>query len=246
MRNIFMEHLDTLLLKDRPAEGGIYLSNLALADFILTCGLPFWVMYILSDLNWTYGLWTGLCKIVNFIIIIIFYTSSAPQKVQETISCVLNYSRDIYWKVAHQILINIAGFLLPVMVIVFSGGNIIKALAQRRESEGFHDTNDTKATLLVYAHSPSLTHCPFQALDEKLWVHHLNIGDQDSVYLAFLNSVLNHCCTSSQGSNLGGRLVPSTGALGIIIAQDPTRPQTNALLCLHTEMEQSQVRLWLF
>ncbi|XP_074517162.1 B1 bradykinin receptor [Sebastes fasciatus] len=242
--------------KDRLTVAEIYLSNLALADFILLCGLPFWAMYILSGFNWPYG--DALCKLVNSVIIINFYTSiytlvmisvdrylalvktmkarwlrrtlyakvicsilwilavilSMPTMVHrkvkfikglETMSCVLDYSHDSSWKLAHQILMNVVGFVLPVIVIVFSSGNIIKALVLRKESVAFHDTNDTKATALLYAVTLLFLLCwgPFQvftfldtlcdvrALDEKLWGHTLDIGGQVSVYLAFLNSTLN-------------------------------------------------------
>lgn len=245
-----------VLHKDQLTIAEIYLSNLALADFTLLCGLPFWAMNILNDFNWPYG--DALCKIVNSVMIINFYTSiytlvmisvdrylalvktmkarwlrrtlyakvicfilwilgvllSTPTMVHrkvtyikefETTSCILDYSHGSSWKVAHQILMNIVGFVLPVVVIIFSSGNIIKALVQRRESVGFHDTNDTKATVLVYAVTLLFVLCwgPFQvftfldtlcdikALDEPLWSDTLDIGGQVSVYLAFLNSVLN-------------------------------------------------------
>uniref|UniRef100_A0A8C3AT21 B1 bradykinin receptor n=1 Tax=Cyclopterus lumpus TaxID=8103 RepID=A0A8C3AT21_CYCLU len=242
--------------KDRLTVAEIYLSSLALADFILLCGLPFWAMNILNDFNWPYG--DALCKLVNAVIIINFYTSiytlamisvdrylalvkpmkarwlrrtlyakvvcsilwifavilSVPtivhRKVKfieelETMSCILDYSHDSSWKLAHQILMNVVGFLLPVLVIVFSSGNIINVLIQRRKSAAFHETNDTKTTALVYAVTLLFLLCwgPFQvftfldilcdvqALDEKLWFHTLDIGGQVSVYLAFLNSALN-------------------------------------------------------
>ncbi|XP_026163639.1 B1 bradykinin receptor [Mastacembelus armatus] len=242
--------------KDRLTIAEIYLSNLALADFILLCGLPFWAMNILNKFNWAYG--DALCKIVNSVIIINFYTSiytlvmisidrylvlvktmkarwlrrtlyakvicfilwilglllSSPtivyRKVMyfeeyETMSCILDYTHGSSWKLAHQILMNVVGFILPVLVIVFSSGNIIKALFQRRESIGFHDTNDRKATVLLYAVTLLFllcwgpfqvftfldTLCDVQVLDEMLWSHTLDIGSQVSVYLAFLNSTLN-------------------------------------------------------
>lgn len=245
-----------VLHKDRLTIAEIYLSNLALADFILLCGLPFWAMYIFNNFNWPYG--DALCKIVNSVIIINFYTSiytlvmisvdrylalvktmkarwlrrtlyakvicfilwilglllSIPTMVHrkviyiseyETTSCILDYSHGSLWKVVHQILMNIVGFVLPVLVIVFSSGNIIKALVQRRESVGFHDTNDTKATVLVYAVTLLFllcwgpfqvftfldTLCDIQALDDVLWSNTLDIGGQVATYLAFLNSVLN-------------------------------------------------------
>lgn len=245
-----------VLHKDRLTIAELYLSNLALADFILLCGLPFWAMSILNNYNWLYG--DALCKIVNSIMIINFYTSiytlvmisvdrylafvktmkarglrrtlyakaicfilwifglllSTPTMVHrkvtyikedETTACILDYSHGSSWKLAHQILLNIVGFVLPVLVIVFSSCNIMKALAQRREGVGFHDTNDTKATVLVYAVTLLFllcwgpfhiftfldTLCDIQALDEMLWSGTLDIGHEVSVYLAFLNSVLN-------------------------------------------------------
>ncbi|XP_019953438.2 B1 bradykinin receptor [Paralichthys olivaceus] len=242
--------------RDRLTVAEIYLGNLALADFILLCGLPFWAMYILNDFNWQYG--DALCKLVNSIIIINFYTSiftlvmisidrylalvktmkarwlrqtryakvaclilwilgfvlSTPTMIhrkvkfiedQQTTSCILDFSHDISWKLAHQILLNIVGFALPVLIIVFSSGNIIKALGQRRESIGFHETDDRKATALMCAVTLLFFVCwgPFQiftlldtlcdvkVLDEELWFHTLDIGSQISAYLAFLNSALN-------------------------------------------------------
>ncbi|XP_037550861.1 B1 bradykinin receptor [Nematolebias whitei] len=242
--------------RDRLTVPELYLSNLALADFLLLCGLPFWGTYILNRFNWSYG--DALCKLVNSIIGINFYTSiytlvmisidrylalvktmkarwlrrtlyakvicfiiwllgillSTPtivhRKVKfmeefETTSCVLDYAHESFWKLAHQILMNVVGFVLPVLVIVFSSWNIIKALARRTESGGFHDANDTKATVLVYAVTLLFLLCwtPFQVftfldtlcdvkvLDEMLWFHTLNIGGQVSAYLAFLNSTLN-------------------------------------------------------
>ncbi|CAB1413663.1 unnamed protein product [Pleuronectes platessa] len=199
--------------RDRLTVAEIYLGNLALADFTLLCGLPFWAINILNGYNWPYG--DTLCKLVNSIIIINFYTSiytmvmisvdrylalvqtmkarwlrrtryakvaclflwilgvllSTPTMIHrkvkfledyEITSCVLDYSHDISWKFAHQILMNIVGFALPVLIIVFSSGNIINALAQRRQSV---------ITLLD-------TLCDFQVLDESLWFHTLDIGGQ--------------------------------------------------------------------
>uniref|UniRef100_UPI0037E888B8 B1 bradykinin receptor n=1 Tax=Semicossyphus pulcher TaxID=241346 RepID=UPI0037E888B8 len=242
--------------KDRLTVAEVYLSNLALADFLLLCGLPFWATSILNNFNWPYG--DFLCKMVNSIIVINFYTSIytlvmisldrylaivKPMKARwlrrtlyakvicfilwifglllsfpamfhrkvkvfeeyEATSCVLDYSHSSSWKLAHQILLNIVGFVLPVLVIVFSSGNIIKALARRKESVTFHDLKDSKATLLMYAVTLLFllcwgpfqaftfldTLCDVQALDEKRWSHTLDIGGQVSVYLAFLNSALN-------------------------------------------------------
>ncbi|MED6246274.1 hypothetical protein ATANTOWER_015279 [Ataeniobius toweri] len=242
--------------KDRLTVAEIYLSNLALADFLLLCGLPFWAMYILNRFNWSYG--DALCKLINSNIVLNFYTSiytlvmisidrylalvktmkarwlrrtlyakimcfilwllglflSLPtiinRKVKfieeyNTTSCVLDYTHESSWKLAHQILMNMLGFMLPLLMIVFSSWNITKALAQRTENAAFHNFNDTKATVLVYAVTLLFLLCwgPFQiftfldtlcdvkVLDRALWSHTVSIGEQVSVYLAFLNSMLN-------------------------------------------------------
>ncbi|XP_054469260.1 B1 bradykinin receptor-like [Anoplopoma fimbria] len=151
-----------------------------------------------------------ICSLLWIFAVVLSIPTMVHRKVKfikefETMSCILDYSHDSSWKLAHQVLMNVVGFLLPVLVIVFSSGNIIKALIQRRESVAFHDTNDTKATALVYAVTLLFllcwgpfqvftfldTLCDVQALDEKLWFHTLDIGGQVSVYLAFLNSALN-------------------------------------------------------
>ncbi|KAM9354843.1 uncharacterized protein KZ484_012957 [Pholidichthys leucotaenia] len=242
--------------RDRLTVAEIYLSNLALTDFILLCSLPFWAMYINNEFNWSYG--DALCKVVNSAIIIYFYTSiytlvmisldrylalvktmtarwlrrtlyakvvcfllwifgillSTPIMVHRktkfyeeynATSCVLDYPKDSSWKVANQIVMNVVGFVLPVLVIVFSSGNIIKVLAQRRGSMCFHDTSDRKATALVYTVTLLFllcwgpfhvftffdTLCDLHILDEELWFHTLDMGLQVSQYLAFLNSALN-------------------------------------------------------
>ncbi|XP_041828546.1 B1 bradykinin receptor [Melanotaenia boesemani] len=244
------------LHKDQLTVAEIYLSNLALADFILLCGLPLWAMYILNGFNWLYG--DALCKIVNFFILNNFYTSiytlvlisidryfalvktmkarwlrrtlyakvsclivwilglllSLPTTVlrkekfieeYEVTSCVVDYAHGSSWKLSHQILLNILGFVLPVLVIVFSSYNIIQVLEQRKLIRDFNDTNDTKTisllctvTLLfllcwgpfqVFTFLDTL--CDIQVLEEDLWFDTLDIGGQVSVYLGFLNSTLN-------------------------------------------------------
>ncbi|XP_076013566.1 uncharacterized protein LOC143006127 [Genypterus blacodes] len=242
--------------KDRLTVPEIYMSNLAVADFVLLCGLPFWAMNILNHFNWPYG--DALCKMVNSAITVNFYTSiytlamisidrylalvktmkarwlrrtlyakvicffswifgillSVPtiihRKVKyieehKILACVLDYSHNSSWKLVHQILMNTVGFVIPALAIVFSSGNIINALAKRRDSVCFHEANDTKAVVLVYAvtllflvcWSPFQvftfldTLCEMEVLDENLWGHTLDIGAQVSAYLAFLNSTLN-------------------------------------------------------
>lgn len=245
-----------LIHKDRLTVAEIYLSNLALADFVLLCGLPFWAMNILNEFNWPYG--DAMCKLVNSAIIVNFYTSSYTlvmisvdrylalvktmeaawlrrtlyakvncvllwawgfllstpamlhRKVKfieemEMTACVLDYSHGSSWKLAHHVLMNVMGFLVPFLIIIFSSVNIVNALLERRESSGYHDIHDRKATVLVYAVTLLFLLCwgPFhvilfldilvdaEALDGPRWHHGLGIAAQVSVYLAFLNSALN-------------------------------------------------------
>lgn len=245
-----------LIHKDRLTVAEIYLSNLALADFVLLSGLPFWAMNILNKFNWPYG--DALCKLVNSAIEVNFYTSSytlvmisvdrykalvktleaawlrrtryakviclllwiwglllsTPTMVHRrvvfyeklrTTACVLDYDHGSPEKLARQVLMNVMGFLVPFLIILFSSVNITRALSERKESSGYRDINDNKAMALVFAVALLFLLCwgPYQAvvlldilvdvgvLDEARWSHALNISAQVAIYLAFLNSALN-------------------------------------------------------
>ncbi|CAL8285306.1 unnamed protein product [Lota lota] len=120
-----------------------------------------------------------------------------------TTSCILDYGPA--WRLAHQIVMNVLGFVSPVVIIVFSSSAVIKALYRRRKGVCFYEGSDRKATTLVYAVTMLFIVCwgPFhlftfldilcevKLLDEMQWGHALDIGHQVSVYVAFLNSVLN-------------------------------------------------------
>ncbi|XP_057714806.1 B1 bradykinin receptor [Corythoichthys intestinalis] len=242
--------------KDRMTVAEVYLGNLALADFALLCGVPFWAANILNGFNWLYG--DALCKMVNSIMTVNLYTSvytlvmisvdrylaivmtmkarwlrrtryakvtcvflwifglslSTPtmlhrkvmyfEEVQLT-ACMLDYSHGSSWKLANQVLLNVIGFVVPALVIVFSSGSIVKALRQRKESVGLQEVDDTKTTVLLYAVTLLFILCwgPFQVftfldtlydihmLDTKAWSHTLDVGGQVSAYLGILNSALN-------------------------------------------------------
>ncbi|XP_060118077.1 B2 bradykinin receptor [Heteronotia binoei] len=61
------------LHKSRCTVAEIYLANLAIADLLLLCGLPFWAIYMANNFNWPFG--TFLCKAVNTIVYMNFYSS---------------------------------------------------------------------------------------------------------------------------------------------------------------------------
>ncbi|XP_070984851.1 B1 bradykinin receptor-like [Oncorhynchus clarkii lewisi] len=123
-----------------------------------------------------------------------------------TMACILEYPDHSgeSWKLAHNLLLNIVGFVVPVVGIFSCSCNIIRALRKRRQSVYIEGGNDRKATVLVYAVTLLFFVCwsPFQlftlldmlcdaeVLDET-WHYTLDIGTQFSTYLAILNSSLN-------------------------------------------------------
>ncbi|XP_042300822.1 B2 bradykinin receptor [Sceloporus undulatus] len=59
--------------KSRCTVAEIYLANLAAADLLLLCGLPFWAVNITSNFQWPFGL--PLCKAINTILYMNLYSS---------------------------------------------------------------------------------------------------------------------------------------------------------------------------
>ncbi|XP_035243412.1 B1 bradykinin receptor [Anguilla anguilla] len=122
----------------------------------------------------------------------------------QTVACLIDYPRES-WKLANHILMNLIGLLLPSTIIVFCNCKIVIALKGRKEHVFAQDRNDTKAIKLIYAVLLLffICWCPFHLftfldllcdlhiLDIDSWYHALDIGNQFSTYLAFLNSCLN-------------------------------------------------------
>ncbi|XP_028836996.1 B1 bradykinin receptor [Denticeps clupeoides] len=119
-------------------------------------------------------------------------------------SCILDFP-NISWRIAHHMLLNLMGFLLPFFIILFCSCNIAKSLRVRRDKIRISDRSDYKATVLVYAvtllflicwgpfHLFTFLEllCDFNMLDSGQWAYALDIGNQFSTYFAFLNSSLN-------------------------------------------------------
>ncbi|XP_014812898.1 PREDICTED: B2 bradykinin receptor [Calidris pugnax] len=59
--------------KSRCTVAEIYLANMALADLLLVCTLPFWAINITNNFDWPFGLF--LCKAVNIMSSMNFYSS---------------------------------------------------------------------------------------------------------------------------------------------------------------------------
>ncbi|XP_010877016.1 B1 bradykinin receptor [Esox lucius] len=147
---------------------------------------------------WLFGLLLGVLATVHRKVIFV-------DRLQ-TMACVLEYPDHSTksWKLANNLLMNIVGFVLPVIVIISCSGNIIKALWRRREHVYIEYGNDRKANILIYSVTLLFLVCwsPFQLftlidtlcdaeLLDETWHQTLDIGTQFSTYLAFLNSCLN-------------------------------------------------------
>ncbi|XP_007529162.1 B2 bradykinin receptor [Erinaceus europaeus] len=62
-----------LLHKSSCTVAEIYLGNLAAADLVLVCGLPFWAITIANNFDWIFG--ATLCRMVNAVVSMNLYSS---------------------------------------------------------------------------------------------------------------------------------------------------------------------------
>ncbi|KAL2789514.1 B2 bradykinin receptor [Daubentonia madagascariensis] len=72
LENIFVLSV-FCLHKSSCSVAEIYLGNLAVADLILACGLPFWAITITNNFDWLFG--EVLCRVVNTMIYMNLYSS---------------------------------------------------------------------------------------------------------------------------------------------------------------------------
>ncbi|XP_012646496.1 B2 bradykinin receptor [Microcebus murinus] len=72
LENIFVLSV-FCLHKSSCSVAEIYLGNLAAADLILACGLPFWAVTIANNFDWLFG--EALCRVVNTMIYMNLYSS---------------------------------------------------------------------------------------------------------------------------------------------------------------------------
>lgn len=122
----------------------------------------------------------------------------------QKVACIIHYPSDS-WKLAHHLQLDLLGFALPLLAIVFCSSNILWVLHKRSDGIYQQDRNDRKATVLVSAVTLFFLICwaPFHiftfldvlcdlnVLDLNSWSHILDMGSQFTTYLAFLNSCLN-------------------------------------------------------
>ncbi|XP_045417240.1 B2 bradykinin receptor [Lemur catta] len=72
LENIFVLSV-FCLHKSSCSVAEIYLGNLAAADLVLVCGLPFWTITIANNFDWIFG--EVLCRVVNAMIYMNLYSS---------------------------------------------------------------------------------------------------------------------------------------------------------------------------
>ncbi|XP_031310132.2 B2 bradykinin receptor [Camelus dromedarius] len=72
LENIFVLSV-FCLHKSSCTVAEIYLGNLAAADLLLACGLPFWAITIANNFDWLFG--EVLCRVVNTVVYMNFYSS---------------------------------------------------------------------------------------------------------------------------------------------------------------------------
>ncbi|XP_012870149.1 PREDICTED: B2 bradykinin receptor [Dipodomys ordii] len=72
LENIFVLSV-FCLHKNNCTVAEIYLGNLAAADLILACGLPFWAVTIANNFDWLFG--EVLCRVVNAMIYMNLFSS---------------------------------------------------------------------------------------------------------------------------------------------------------------------------
>lgn len=72
LENIFVLSV-FCLHKSSCTVAEIYLGNLAMADLILACGLPFWAITIANNFDWLFG--EVLCRVVNTVVSMNVYSS---------------------------------------------------------------------------------------------------------------------------------------------------------------------------
>ncbi|XP_026790160.3 B1 bradykinin receptor [Pangasianodon hypophthalmus] len=122
----------------------------------------------------------------------------------QTEACIIHYP-SASWKFAHNLQLDLLGFALPLLAIVFCSSNVLWVLHKRRDGVYPQDRKDTKAMVLVCAvtlffficwapfHIFTFLDvlCDFNVLDLDTWYHILDVGTQFTTYLAFLNCCLN-------------------------------------------------------
>ncbi|XP_061118165.1 B1 bradykinin receptor [Conger conger] len=156
---------------------------------------------------------TRYAKVICVVLWLFGFTMTTPMIIHRrvkyvpflrTVACLIDYPGES-WKIANHISMTLVGFALPSIIIVFCNCKIVIALRGRGEHVFAQDKNDTKAIKLIYAVLLLffICWCPFHLftfldllcdlhiLDINSWDHVLDIGNQFSTYLAFLNSCLN-------------------------------------------------------
>ncbi|KAM6202687.1 B2 bradykinin receptor [Rhynchocyon petersi] len=256
LENIFVLSV-FFLHKSSCTVAEIYLGNLAVADLILVCGLPFWAITVANNFDWLFG--EVLCRVVNTATYMNLYSSicflmlvsidrylalvktmsmgrmravrwaklysliiwgctlllSSPMLAFRTMqdyskegynvtACVINYPSP-NWEVFTNFLLNLVGFLLPLVVIIFCTVQIMQVLRNNEMQKFKEMQTERKATVLVLAVLLLFVVCwlPFQIstfldtlhrleyLTSCSYVQVIDVFTQISSFVAYSNSCLN-------------------------------------------------------
>ncbi|KAJ8341187.1 hypothetical protein SKAU_G00334780 [Synaphobranchus kaupii] len=112
------------LQRDRRTVADIYLSNLAAADLVMVCCLPFWVVTVTQEFHWSFG--EVLCKFIGVAIAMNYYCSIlflTMVSVDRYLALARPMSflrlRDVSWARVLCLAIWVAGGLLSLPALLF-------------------------------------------------------------------------------------------------------------------------------
>ncbi|XP_039459013.1 B2 bradykinin receptor-like isoform X2 [Oreochromis aureus] len=211
----------------------IYLSNLAGADLVLVCCLPFWAENVRKSIDRYVALVHPLsherirrpfyaklgCLFVwglglVFALPIFIYRKLEFKSQSNLTGCELDFNEHQY--VAYEVITIIFSFIIPIIIISFCTVRIFQSLSNRL-MEGLNTKKmEQKATTLILAVLLAFLICwvPFHVtkiLDVLRYTRILKcnitqtIVQQVSVYFAFFNSVLNPILYVIAGKNFRRR-----------------------------------------
>ncbi|XP_029806809.1 B1 bradykinin receptor [Suricata suricatta] len=146
-------------------------------------------------LVWVAG---GLLSVPTFL----FRSVEAVPELNATSACVLRHPPGA-WHYARMVELNVLGFLLPLLAILFFNCRILASLRRRPRARGGSPDGKTTGLLLTLVAAFLVCWTPFhffafldflfqvQALRGCPWEHLIDLGLQYASFFAFLNSCLN-------------------------------------------------------
>ncbi|XP_004376845.2 B2 bradykinin receptor [Trichechus manatus latirostris] len=123
LENIFVLSV-FCLHKSNCTVAEIYLGNLAVADLILACGLPFWAITVANNFNWLFG--EVLCRVVNTVSYMNLYSSicflmlvSIDRYLALVKTMSMGRMRGVHWAKLYSLVVWGCALLLSSPMLVF-------------------------------------------------------------------------------------------------------------------------------